>query len=192
MPSLTPTPLSALRISSHHIPPYQNFPNTSLNPYPLLIYHSVFPSSASLSARNVEAHLISVGVVKPAWRYTMYQQHHYHSTAHEFLVVVSGSAQLCFGGSVSPENKGKVLADVKKGDAMLVPAGVGHALLQDKDGGFEMVGSYPTHAERWDMCTGEDGEKGGEEWKRIKGLKWFDRDPIYGDEGPAVDLAKGS
>ncbi|KAK8865586.1 hypothetical protein IAR55_000730 [Kwoniella newhampshirensis] len=188
MPSLAPTPLTDLRISKHQIPAIHNFPNTSLHSFPLLIYRSVFPPS--LTARGVETHLTSVGVVKPAWRYTMYKQHHYHSTTHELLVVVNGSARLCFGGSATDDNTGKILAEVKKGDAMLVPAGVGHALIQDLEGGFEMVGSYPVEAERWDMCTGEEGEKSGEEWQRIRGLTWFDKDPIFGEKGPAVDVGK--
>lgn len=115
----------------------------------------------------------------------MYTQHHYHSTTNEVLVVSSGSAIVCFGGSTSHKDKQEV--KVGKGDVMIVPAGVGHALLKDL-GGFEMVGSYPVGCERWDMCTGEDGvREKGECWERIKGLGWFDRDPIYGDAGPVLD-----
>ncbi|WVW80520.1 hypothetical protein I302_102505 [Kwoniella bestiolae CBS 10118] len=182
MSPLTPNPLSTLKISKYHIPAYQNFPNTSLRPYPLMIYHSAYPSS--LSASTVEQHLSSVGVVQPAWRYTMYKQHHYHSTVDEVLVVVNGAAKLCFGGSVS--NPDKVEAEVSKGDVMVVPAGVGHALIEDK-GSFEMVGCYPEGSGNWDMCTGEDGEK-DKNRKTIRELGWLKGDPMYRDQGPVVDV----
>ncbi|WVQ65262.1 uncharacterized protein L199_003436 [Kwoniella botswanensis] len=184
MAPLTPMTLSSLKVSKHHIPAYQNFPNTSLRPYPFMIYHSAYPSS--LSPTSVEQHISSMGIVKPAWRYTMYGQHHYHSTVDEVLVVVDGSARLCFGGSVS--NPHKVEIEVGKGDVMIVPAGVGHALTEDK-GSFEMVGSYPKESDNWDMCTGESDEK-DKNWDNIRKLKWLKGDPVYGDQGPVVDVGK--
>ncbi|WRT66021.1 uncharacterized protein IL334_002972 [Kwoniella shivajii] len=184
MSPLTPTPLTSLRVSKYHIPAFHNFPNTSLRPYPFMIYHSAYPSS--LSASSVEKHLSSVGIVDPAWRFPMYRQHHYHSTVDEVLVVVSGSGTLCFGGSTS--NPNKVQIDVGKGDVMIVPAGVGHAMVEDK-GSFQMVGSYPKGSENWDMCTGQDHEK-DTTWETIRMLGWFKGDPVYGDEGPSVDAGK--
>lgn len=38
---------------------------------------------------------MSVGVVKPHWRFTMHETMHYHSTAHEILVVSQGRALIC-------------------------------------------------------------------------------------------------
>jgi uncharacterized protein YjlB len=73
---------------------------------------------------------------------------------------------------------------VGKGDVIIMPAGVAHRLLNDLEGGFQMVGSYPKGRE-WDMCYGKEGEE--EKVKGIKALGWFDRDPIYGDKGPALD-----
>jgi uncharacterized protein YjlB len=113
----------------------------------------------------------------------MYKQHHYHSTTHEVLVVASGSARLFFGGEGNPKG---VRQEVTKGDVMILPAGTGHAMEQDL-GGFSMVGSYPVGADNWDHCTGSEG-KGAED--RIKGLKWFARDPIYGHEGPVLNQQK--
>ncbi|WWC88229.1 uncharacterized protein L201_003134 [Kwoniella dendrophila CBS 6074] len=188
MSPLQPASLASLRVSKHHISAYQNFPNTSLRPYPFMIYHSAY-SPSSLSASSVEQHLRSIGVVNPAWRYTMYKQHHYHSNVDEVLVVVKGSAKLCFGGSLS--NPDKLEVEVSKGDAMIVPAGVGHALLEDKseDEPFQMVGSYPIGSKNWDMCTGEDSDKGSK-WKTIRTLGWLRGDPIYGDKGPVLDVGE--
>ena len=68
---------------------------------------------------------------------------------------------------------------------MIVPAGVAHRLLEDIDGDFSMVGSYPK-GKGWDMCYGNEGEE-----KKVKGigaLGWFEKDPIYGDKGPALQV----
>jgi uncharacterized protein YjlB len=172
-------PLQTLRVSFHSIPRFNLIPNTSLQNYPLLIYHECFPQSTSAAA--IEAYLRFVGVVEPQWRYTMYNTTHFHSTTHEVLCVASGRARLCFGGE---DNPGKVEAELKKGDVIIIPAGVGHRLLQDLDGGFEMVGSYPKGKD-WDMCYGREDEKAKIEG--IKNLGWFEKDPIYGDEGPALE-----
>jgi len=171
--------LKSLRVSRHHIPAYKGLPNTSIQGKPLLIYHSAFPNA---SASEIESHLDSVGVVSPQWRFTMYSETHFHSTTHEVLVISSGSAQCCFGGEDNPARIEPVLS---KGDVVVVPAGVGHRLLEDRSGGsFQMVGSYPV-GKHWDMCYGRAGEES--KVKAIESLGWFNRDPIYGDEGPALD-----
>lgn len=68
-------------------------------------------------------------------------------------------------------------------DVIIVPAGVGHRLLDDFNSDFEMVGSYPT-GKNWDMCYGKVGEE--EKVKGISILGWFAKDPLYGDEGPVL------
>ena len=218
------TPLSQLRVSRYHIPAYKGFPNTSIHPErPLMVYHDCFttaPSSSSSSsilpssnrtpgmkamstasmATAVESHLSQIDTVRPAWRYTMYRRHHYHSNTNEVLCVVSRrGAEICFGGSNGSDksgNEGKVVVKVGRGDVIVVPAGVGHALLRelddvedgdDNEGRFEMVGSYPVGAEGWDMCMGDEKEKDGKEWESVRKVGWFSRDPIYGDQGPVLD-----
>jgi len=171
------TPLSALRVSRHHIPSHALIPNSTPTNRPLYIYHSALPNA---SASDIESRLKSVGVVAPQWRYTMYSTTHFHSTTHEVLCVSAGRARLCFGGEL---NSGRVEPVVEKGDVMVVPAGVGHRLLEDY-GGFEMVGSYPKDAKEWDMCYGKEAES--EKIEAIKKLDWFDMDPLYGSEGPVL------
>ncbi len=196
MPSskATPTPLAELKVSKHYIPAHGPLmPNSSALNKPLLIYHGVFPPadtaaaarSSSSIASAIEAHLRSVGVVAPQWRYTMYSTSHFHSTSHEVLCVSRGRARLCFGGEANP---GRVEPVVRRGDVLVLPAGVAHRLLDDLQpggGGFEMVGSYPVGCD-WDMCYGRAGEE--DRVRAIAGLKWFTRDPIYGDEGPVLDV----
>ena len=88
----------------------------------------------------------------------------------------------CFGGE---ENEGRYEAVLEEGDVVVVPAGVGHRLLEERKRPFVMVGSYPRGFE-WDMCHGTDGEE--EKIEGIKSLAWFDADPVYGKEGPALNV----
>ncbi|KAF2204066.1 hypothetical protein GQ43DRAFT_438268 [Delitschia confertaspora ATCC 74209] len=177
---LKPIPLSTLKYSTHHIPSHSLLPNTTT--HPLYIYHRSFPPGTSPSA--IESHLSTMGVVTPVWRYTMYRQTHYHSTSHELLCIYQGSAKLCFGGEENPK---RVETVVGEGDVVVVPAGLGHRLLEDLTGdekdGFMMVGSYPKGCS-WDMCYGKEGEE--EKARKAGEVKWFDRDPVYGDEGPVL------
>ncbi|KAK7916834.1 hypothetical protein PG985_010442 [Apiospora marii] len=165
-PKLILTPLASLRVSKHQIPAHHRIPNTSIQQKPLLHYHSAFSSEDTETniASSIESHLKSVGVVDPQWRYTMYSTTHFHSTTHELLCIAQGGARLCFGGEANP---GRVEASVRKGDVVLVPAGVGHRLLEE-----------------------EEGRGGGEEAKveGIRRLAWFEKDPVYGDQGPALDV----
>ena len=111
----------------------------------------------------------------------MYPDDHFHTTAHELVVIHRGRARLNFGGEGCP---GAVVVELGAGDAVLIPGGVSHRLVEDLDGGFEMVGSYMEGSEHWDMCYGKAGEE--EHIANIKNLEWFARDPIYGDGGPAA------
>lgn len=111
----------------------------------------------------------------------MYSTTHFHSTTHEVLCVGSGKARLCFGGEDNPE---RVEPTVETGDMMVLPAGMAHRLVEDY-GRFEMVGCYPKGYD-WDMCYGREGEDAKVE--SIQEVKWFARDPIYGDQGPVLDL----
>jgi uncharacterized protein YjlB len=173
--------LTSLRVSKYVIPAYGGFPNSSLHPnWPLFIYHSAF--AKSVTVQLIETHLQQIGVVRPAWRYTMYREHHFHSTTHEVLVVYAGAATVCFGGGSNPK---KVVHRIEKGDVVVIPAGVAHGML-DADAGFMMVGSYPVDSAQWDLCTGEGDEV---VYARIKALTWFARDPVYGDIGPVAEIS---
>lgn len=171
-------PHSEIQITSRQVAQWERIPNTSIQSKPLMIYHNAFDASAD----ELSKHLDKVGEVSPSWVYTMFSQTHFHSTSHEVLGVVSGSARLCFGGEENPD---RFEPNVSKGDMIIVPAGVGHRLLTETDearGSFQMVGAYP-RGRSWDMCYGRPGENSR---SNIESLDWFQKDPLYGKDGPAM------
>jgi uncharacterized protein YjlB len=134
----------------------------------------------------------------------VYRESHFHSTTHEVLCISSGKAMLCkcnqqshrktalkqkqginkrigFGGESNPQ---RVEIIVSKGDMIIIPAGVAHRLLDDFGSGFQMIGSYPP-GYNWDMCYGKPKEE--EKIKSISELSWFEKDPLYGDDGPVLE-----
>lgn len=70
------TPFKDLRVLRLQIPARGLTPNTSIQNKPLLIYKSAFTST--VTAGEIEAHLSSVDVVSPQWRYSMYTTSHFH------------------------------------------------------------------------------------------------------------------
>ena len=78
-----------------------------------------------------------------AWINGIYPFQHYHATAHEVLGIARGRALVQFGGPNGPH------LDVIAGDAVLIPAGVGHCRL-DMSGDLSVVGAYP-HGQTADL-----------------------------------------
>jgi uncharacterized protein YjlB len=70
-----------------------------------------------------------------AWVDGIYDFHHYHSTAHEVLGIAKSFARVQFGG---PEG---LVVDLTAGDVVLIPAGVGHCLIEGED--LVVVGPIP-------------------------------------------------
>ncbi|KAJ5833822.1 hypothetical protein N7474_002133 [Penicillium riverlandense] len=178
---MTVSPQSNIKVTTRQIPKWHRIPNTSIQSHPFMIYHGAFDATSS----ELSACLEEVGEVVPQWVYTMYSQTHFHSTSHEVLGVVSGRARLCFGGEENPD---RFEPTVQRGDLIIVPAGVGHRLLEDLDRNaepFTMVGAYP-RGKHWDMCYGQAGEEA--KVKDIQNVDWFKRDPLYGDDGPALHV----
>lgn len=99
------------------------------------------------SAAQIRAHLRDRDWTG-SWRGVIYDYHHYHSHAHEVLVVLSGSAQVILGGVGGPE------LTVSAGDVLLLPAGMGHC-SPGHSPDFEVLGAYAGGRE-WDICTPQD------------------------------------
>ncbi|MFW5830479.1 MAG: cupin domain-containing protein, partial [Planctomycetota bacterium] len=103
------------------------------------------------------------------WTGGIYDYHHYHSTNHEFLGVLAGSAELELGGQ-----NGEHL-QVEAGDALVLPAGTGHRAISQSPG-FQVLGAYPGQAD-WDLCTDAD-EPDQDVEERIREVAVPKRDPL--------------
>ena len=152
------------------IDPVPNHPT-----FPLLIYSEVLKD-----VENPEALLTENGWVG-LWRNGVYPYHHYHTTSHEVLAVVSGEAQVQFGGL-----QGKTL-ELARGDVAVLPAGTGHCCLSSSPG-FEVIGGYPEGQENWDLKRDAPSEA---DLRRIKELPRPATDPVYGTDGPLLRLWTG-
>ena len=118
-----------------------------------------------------------------AWVNGVFSYHHYHSTSHEVLCVVGGSASIAFGG---PEGE---VVEVEAGDVVVIPAGTGHK-NEGSSGDFSVVGAYPRGQESYDLRTGEEGER-PEVLENIRGVSLPEADPLHGQQGPLVERWSG-
>ena len=151
------------------------FPNN--RNLPLIIYKEALILPAK-DAASVTEKILHKNSWENTWRNGVYGFHHYHSTAHEVLVVCSGQAEILLGG----ENGLHV--EIKKGDVLIIPAGVAHKnILSDND--FKVIGGYPK-GQDWDMNYGKPGERPGTD-KNISHVPLPVADPIYGINGPMME-----
>lgn len=151
------------------------FPN---NPkLPLVIYDQVLKLPKDGAPDRIEK-LIKTNGWGNAWRWGLYDYHHYHSTAHECLCIYSGSVQVQFGGG----NAWSAVA--QPGDVVILPAGLGHKNIKCSLD-FRTVGCYPK-GQSPDMKYGKPSERPAAD-KAIAAVPLPKFDPIYGLKG---DLAK--
>ncbi len=145
------------------------FPNS---PLPVLIYGQAF--SRDVEAGDIE-NRFGDNDWPARWVDSIFTYHHYHSTAHEVLGVASGSARVMLGGP-----SGSIFT-LERGDAVLIPAGVGHK-LEDASTDFSVVGAYPPGQE-WDILTGKPGER-EMALHAIARVPLPMTDPVAGADGP--------
>ena len=173
------TPLSSLTVLKYGSPEYNLIPQSTQS-HPLLVYRGCFPDSVSSS--EVKTYLSSVAVVEPHRTGTLLIKDHFY-TIHKVLCVTNGQAQLRFGGEL---NQSRVDVEIKKGDVVIIPAGVPHRLLRDLGRNLEVVESYPKGV-RVESDSRRLGSRPPQsQLYSIASLAWFTRDPIYGDQGPVL------
>jgi len=112
-----------------------------------------------------------------SWENGVYDFHHYHSTAHEVLGILSGSARIQFGGAAG------ISLLLEQGDVVIIPAGVAHKNLGSDDQ-FKCVGAYP-EGQEYDMNYGKESERPKAD-ENIGKLPLPETDPVYGVNGPLV------
>lgn len=118
-----------------------------------------------------------------SWVNGVFPYHHYHSNAHEVLCVVDGSASVAFGG---PEGE---VVEVRAGDVVVIPAGVGHC-NRGSSTDFSVIGAYPRGQESYDLRTGEPGER-PEVLENIREVPPPTSDPLFGEDGPLPERWSG-
>ena len=144
---------------------------------PLILYQNALQLPERDPAAWVEELLAGNGW-EGSWRNGIYPYHHYHSTAHEVLMVFRGRATVQLGGEHG------IITKIQRGDGMVLPAGVGHKNMEHSDD-FAVVGAYP-HGQHWDLCYGRPGERPKTD-KNIARVGRPTSDPLYGPEGPLMD-----
>jgi len=140
--------------------------------YPLLVYQQAFIQRDRQGGDWLEEKFASNNW-RNSWRWGVYPFHHYHSNTHEVLGVFSGNALLHMGGE-----KGQKM-QVKAGDILVIPAGVGHKCLSHS-GDFTVLGAYPDGLSP-DLKRGEKEER-PEANKNLTLVKLPEADPLLGDK----------
>ncbi len=150
-------------------------PNNSL---PLIVRQGAIRPSNPDPAKAFENTFQKNGWTN-SWRNGIHPYHHYHSTAHEVLGIASGSATVRFGGEDGE------LVGLTAGDVVVIPAGVGHALI-NSNGDLLVVGAYADGRD-WDEIR-DDPHAIAAARQRIAQVPLPDADPVDGPDGPLVKL----
>jgi uncharacterized protein YjlB len=166
--------IQRVNIIRHILKDDGTFPNNGL--LPLMIYQRALQIPEH-DAEKIITELFETNEWVNAWVDGVFDYHHYHSTAHEVLGVIRGSARILFGGP------GGVALLVEQGDTIIIPAGVAHKAVDIYDD-FTCIGAYPA-GQDYDILTGKDGEH-DKAVERIKTVELPLADPVYGTDGPLL------
>jgi uncharacterized protein YjlB len=107
------------------------------------------------------------------WRNGIFTYAHFHSTSHEVLGIARGSVRVRLGGATGVE------VDLQGGDAVLIPAGVGHQNLRATSD-LLVVGAYPPNC-KVDLLRDATGDSAVR--ARIGAVPVPPSDPVEGGPG---------
>ena len=166
-----------MQISLHHFADDGDIPNSRL---PLILYAAATDAGAADLALAFEA-LFRGNGWGGGWRNGIFPFHHYHSTAHEVLGIAAGEAEVRFGG------EGGTTVQVRAGDAVLIPAGVGHKRVSGTPD-LLVIGAYPAGQRADLMREGAEDTTGIRQ--RIAAVPMPQADPVAGAGGAMLDCWK--
>jgi uncharacterized protein YjlB len=147
-------------------------PNSRL---PVLVYHGIPEARAARDCID----LFARNGWRGAWVDGIYPFHHFHSTAHEVLGIVAGSASVILGG---PDGR---RFEVVPGDVLVLPAGTGH-FNAGSSADLRVVGAYP--GGMWcDLRRGDPAER-DEVLANIAAVPLPESDPVTGAAGSLSEL----
>ena len=147
--------------------------------FPLIVYRGVIDTSRGDPAVAFETLFRSHNWGR-GWRNSIFPFHHYHSNTHEALGIATGRVTLRLGG------EGGATVEAMAGDAVLIPAGVGHKRLSSADG-LVVVGAYPPGAPAFDLMREGAEDKAGVR-ARIAAVPLPSTDPVEGKVGAVQRL----
>ncbi|SMD10425.1 Uncharacterized protein YjlB [Pedobacter nyackensis] len=157
----------------NRIPEIYHFTDDGIIPnsrHPVLVFRQVFNLDPDLGADWLEGHFAENGWTN-AFRWRVYDYHHYHSNTHEVLGVYAGNASLQLGGEHGQQ------LQVGIGDVVILPAGTGHkSVSHSKD--FAIVGAYPDGKEP-DLIRLED-ERPKDVREKVDTVPLPENDPLSG------------
>ena len=170
----TPMKINKPKIITRLLKNTETIPNSRL---PVVIYQGALELPKDDPAAAIEA-MIHANQWGNDWRNGIFSYHHYHSTAHEALLVYGGSAKVQLGGESG------VIETIGAGDVIVIPAGVGHKNLGSSSD-FHVVGAYPPQ-QNVDMNYGKAGERPRVD-QNIAKLALPTTDPVFGKAGPLLE-----
>lgn len=144
------------------------------SPLPVLVYRDVEPAR---DAGRCER-LFADNGWRGAWRDGIFSFHHFHSTAHEVLGIVAGSATVALGGPHGIE------LGVDRGDVLILPAGTGHCNATSS-ADLVVVGAYPDGMS-WDIRRGDPHEL-ADVLANIRRVPLPGSDPVNGLDDALID-----
>ena len=154
-----------MQLETWQAPPGDRIPN---NPrFAVLLYRGVEAAAEGASAARA---LLAEHGWGGSWVDGVFDFHHFHSTSHEVLGVLSGAATLELGG---PQGQS---FEVSAGDVVVLPAGTGHRRATARDG-FRVVGAYPAGQEDYDLLRSADDAARS----RIAAVPLPEQDPVGGE-----------
>lgn len=145
----------------------------------LTVYRGAFAAGDAQAERRIEA-LFASNRWSGGWVNGIYPFHHYHATAHEVLGLARGWAEVQFGGPKGPR------VAVEAGDAVLIPAGVGHCWIDGSDD-LSVVGAYPGGID-WDLKRATPAERLAA-LPLIAKVPLWPTDPITGERASGISVS---
>jgi len=164
----------AVTIEEHFFADDGRVPN---NPsLPLIVYRGTVETGARAAAA-CEA-LFAKNGWSGGWRNGIYAHHHYHSTAHEVLGIVTGGVRVRLGGESG------ATVELHAGDVVVIPAGVAHK-NEGASPDLLVVGAYP--AGKGPDMKGPGARDRERVLANIRSVALPDCDPVYGRSGPLLE-----
>lgn len=147
---------------------------------PLVVYRSAIAAAPGPEAEERFKALFTRQGWGGIWVDGIYPFHHYHARTHEILGIAEGAAEVQFGGPSGP------VVRVEAGDAVAIPAGVGHCRRSDSPG-LMVVGAYPRWQDDLDLKRATDAER-TQALEEIPKVALPDMDPLMGKAGGLLEL----